>query len=197
VGPVRTDVAAFWPAESQDLARLGDPNISFVVLEQTWPTQAAADAAWRDKARALLEDLAPVVLGYVFSRDGGTNASHLVPDDISAAVQAWYEQFAGCIDGVYFDNAVLPPDADDVAMYPMPGGAAATAKEYWSGYLPGFRDDPAHATRSGRGATRAMLLAGQSPNEWVVQVADFALMCELNADTYFTAFAAYRPNENI
>jgi hypothetical protein len=142
-----------------------------------------------------------LVLGYVFSRTGGGATDALLTaaqivggrpgqgpngTDIPG-VDQWYAQFPTQIDGIYFDNAVLWPDAGGAVTYPVgPGGAAWTAQMFWSDLVPQLRQ--AHP------GMRIMLLAGQCPDEWVVQVPDFALLWEEEYSVYATKFYPLRNN---
>lgn len=159
--------------------------VRIVVPDGSFPALAAGDPnakkAAQDQFNALRSN-GMLVLGYVFSRTGGGATDPLLSEaQITAAVDAWYTQFPAQLDGIYFDNAVLWPDAGGAATYPVgPGGAQWTAQSFWT--------DVAGQLRQSRPGINIMLLAGQCPDEWVVQVADYALMWEEAYSVYASSF---------
>jgi len=159
--------------------------VRIVVPERTFPALAAGDPIARVAAQNQFQALrnnGTLVLGYAFSRTGGGATDPLLTGtQITAEVDAWYTQFPTQLDGIYFDNAVLWPDAGGAATYPVgPGGAQWTAQTFWS--------DLAAQLRQSRPGINIMLLAGQCPDEWVVQVADYALLWEEAYSVYAGSF---------
>jgi len=194
---MRLAVPAFFGL-NQDWARLeaaGDA-VRIVVPEQSFPDLAAKDAVAKAAAQQQFQRLrnkGTLVLGYVFSRTGGAATDSLLTEAQLLAgrpgpggtkipgVDDWYAQFPNQISGIYFDNAVLWPDANGAATYPVgPGGAQWTAQQFWTDFVAKLR--LAHP------GIAVMLLAGQCPDEWVVQVPDYALLWEEQYSVYAEKF---------
>lgn len=205
---MRLAVPAFFGL-GQDWARLdaaGDA-VRIVVPEQSFPALAAGDPNARTAAQNQFQALrnnGTLVLGYVFSRTGGGATDPLLTaaqiiagrpgqgpngSDIPG-VDNWYAQFPTHIDGIYFDNAVLWPDAGGAASYPVgPGGTQWTAQTFWT--------DLVSQLRQAHPGMKVMLLAGQCPDEWVVQVGDYALLWEEQYSVYENQFYPLRNNAPV
>src|SRR5215213_6551390 len=121
-------VAAYWGLNSPDWAVLGDPNrdstLGVVVAEGSISGLVAGDANALADAKQKLEKIPGVVLGYAFPRTGGGAYDDLLPAaDVVAAVDGWYANLGDYIDGIYFDNGVMPGDALDQQTYQQPAMA--------------------------------------------------------------------------
>lgn len=143
--------------------------LAVTVIAQDWPETAKNIPAFKSAAQAQITSLPGTVLGYVSTRAGG---ALLTADEIlggptkTDSVQAWYEQFGQQIDGIYFDELVLPDDPGSVA-------AAQTLVGKFKA---------AHPT------AKVMILAGQCIDEAAVGPdIDWALLWE-------TDYAAYHDN---
>lgn len=105
--------------------------LTATVVEQSWPAAAINNPAFKSAAQALMTSLPGAVLGYVSTRkevqvevQGKVQVQRqlLQPDEILGdpakgdSVQAWYDQFGQQIDGIYFDELVLPDDPGSVAV---------------------------------------------------------------------------------
>jgi hypothetical protein len=181
-------------------------TISVVVAESSFPALASNNPAAKMAATTQFGQFGGgvLVMGYVFSRAGGGMADSLLSatqilqgthhidangNDVidTPGVDDWYTQFPGVIDGIYFDNAVLAPDAGGAKTYPLgPGGTPWTAEQFWTDLIASLRQN--------RPGIRIFLLAGQCPDEWVVQQADYALLWEEEFAIYRRAFYPLRGN---
>lgn len=114
------------------------------------------------------------MLGYVSTRVNGVGP--LRPQaEVSQAIKAWYDQFGQQIDGIYFDELVLPEQP----------GSIANALDRVSNF------------KAARPGAKAMILAGQCPDERVVgPKVDWALLWEDTESQYRQAFAA-RVNQDL
>jgi hypothetical protein len=119
-------VPAFWPRESGEWARLtqAGTTVSFAVVEGSWPATASQDPNWKSQAQTHLATVGQSigsVLGYVSTRKPGgalkdinkiLGTAAVDPTDPNYdpnyTVKAWYDQFGSQIDGIYFDELVLP-----------------------------------------------------------------------------------------
>lgn len=170
--PLRIAVPAFWdllPADQANadlwnrLTQAG-PVVSVSVIEASWPGTAAGNPAWKAQAQAHLDTLPGAVLGYVSTRVGGGRRTD---GAVLALAQAWYAEFAQQIDGIYFDEIVLPED---------PGSAA------WAVSL-------VAQFKQARPAAKAMVLAGQCIDEAVVGPGiDWAVLWESREQPYREQF---------
>src|SRR4051794_7614480 len=127
----RTVIPAFWTLEPKyDDAWTGVRNagntVRAVVIEQSWPQWIKNNPGQSQTAASHLDSLPGLKLGYVSTRAGNGNGPILAdteiltgpkttplpdgsppPDD---SVKAWFDVFGGHIQGVYFDEIVLPWD---------------------------------------------------------------------------------------
>jgi spherulation-specific family 4 protein len=175
--PLRIAVPAFWTLEQKyqqywQALRQAGSMVSITVIEGSWPAAARNNATWRSQARSHLDTLPGAILGYVGTRDA--NGALLAASEILTgpnkvdSVQAWYDQFGQNIDGIYFDELVIPEDS----------GAVNAAQML----LAQFK--ASHPT------AKAMILAGQCPDEGVVGPdIDWALLWE-DRDAATRKFAA-------
>lgn len=183
-----------------DCAILADPTrnstLGVVVAEGSIPRTVAVGPNELATAKQVLSAIPGVVLGYVFARDGGGLYAGLRPAaDVMADVEDRYSLLGDYIDGIYFDNAVLPADSLDQDTYPT--GVQQTAHDYWTALLGQVR--AAHPGARGQRPpgtpqlphSQMMLLSGQSPNKWLLAVADYLLMWETNVPSYYQHFSAY------
>jgi hypothetical protein len=167
-------VPAFWDLSSRyqphwDALNRAGPVISMVVIDGSWPATAKAPPTptWKQDAVALLDSLPGVALGYVSTRVGATGPLRNTADILNGAqgvigVKDWYDEFAGHIAGIYFDELVLPGDP----------GSAAQAQDL----ITQFR--AAHPSPA-----KLMLLAGQCLDAWVVgPEIDWVLLWESHRD---------------
>jgi hypothetical protein len=113
-------VPAFWGLTSEydddwnGLISAGSA-VAAVVIDGSWPTAAAGNPTFKSNAINRLDQLPGAVLGYVSTRGAPPTFTLQNPDDIIGntgskgdSVKAWYDQFAGHIDGIYFDELVIP-----------------------------------------------------------------------------------------
>lgn len=133
--------------------------------------------------RKQFKDMPGLVLGYVFSRADNSNTSDLRPKaDILADVADWYQNYpddaTSKLDGIYFDNAVLYPDAGDAKQYASAGNK--TISEFWEDLLADMRT--AHPARR----NKTMILAGQCPDDWVLRAADYVILWETEYSPAYT-----------
>ncbi len=170
--PMRLAVPAFWTLAAQyiphwDGVKRAGPVVGITVIEGSWPATAASNATWRDQeARPMLNSLPGVVLGYISTRNSG--AGPLRSDtDIMNQINAWYTQFGQQIDGIYFDELVLPEYSDQVA-------AALQKIDLFKASYP---------------SGKVMILAGQCIDEAVVGAnIDWALLWEGRQAPYVNLF---------
>ncbi len=166
-------VPAFWNVTQQydhlwkGVVDAGSAVSIVVVGDSTWPSTAAANPTWKAQALNRLQTLPGAVLGYVYARDG--NGNLLPPAEILSgpskqdSVQAWYAQFGQDLDGVYFDELVMPNDPGSVA-------AATTLLAQFRQQFP---------------AAKSMFLAGQCIDQAVVGPnTDWVLMWESREEPY-------------
>ena len=127
----QTVIPAYWTLEPKyDDAWAGVRNagstVRAVVIEQSWPQWIKNNPGHSQTATTHLDSLPGLKLGYVSTRAGHddgpvlsdaeilTGPKTTPPPDGSAppddSVKAWYDTFGGHIDGVYFDELVLPWD---------------------------------------------------------------------------------------
>ena len=187
-----TAVPAFWTAPTQMTCQGGDcwtllsqglsggfPHAGkqnvVVVGDETWPSSNTG--AEKTVIDALQRGPGCTVLGYVTTRNGTPNL--LASSQIQQKAQAWFNAFPE-IDGVYFDEAVLPNDVT---------GAQTAVTDFRTTY----------------GSTRKlMVLAGQCPDPWVVagpsgqaqNAPDWALLWEDTIMAYRKYFYPALPNGN-
>jgi hypothetical protein len=203
---MRLAVPAFFPmatggTANPDWPRLANAGnaVSIVVAEQSFPDIALSNPGAKPAINAQFQALrnnGTLLFGYVYARKATPTGTTLrtqaellngipgPPGRIpNPGVNDWYAQYPNLIDGIYFDEAVLAPDAGGAATYPYgPGGALVTAQAFWTDFITTNLRPP---TRSG---VRVMLLAGQCPDEWVVQVPDYALLWEEETSVYDYSF---------
>lgn len=184
--PLRLAVPAFWTLGApfqphwQALKDAG-PIVGITVIEGSWPDAAKTNPAFKTQAQAHLDSLWGVVLGYVSTRSGptfdledpqlileGTNPQGQTK---SNSVKAWYDEFGQNIDGIYFDELVIPEKS---------AAADRTAAL-----------DVVAQLKAQRPAAKAMILAGQCPDESVVGPnVDWALLWEDREPQYRQSFTA-------
>jgi hypothetical protein len=190
--PQRLVVPAFWPLESVDpkytnawqaLKQAGssvkvvvfDGNYvaatKNVLADPTRPQQEKDD--WLNRHRARLDEQPGTVLGYVSTRKPDLSLQPIneilngKPGPTDDSVKAWYDIFGGHIDGIYFDELVVPEVPASVADAQQLVGQ--------------FR--AVHPTTAAD--ARLMILAGQCLDPYVVGGdIDWALLWEgrINAD---------------
>jgi hypothetical protein len=139
--PQRTVVPAYWTREPKfdsawDDVRNAGATIQAVVIEKSWPQTAKNIPGWAPGSRIHLDGLPGLKLGYVSTRNGNRTGP-IVPDaeilngpkttGDDDSVKAWYDEFGGHIDGVYFDELVLPADAGAMARATSLAGAVKAA----------------------------------------------------------------------
>lgn len=174
--PLRIAVPAYWPLGQkydqawQDLKRAGSV-VSITVIEGSWPETAKNDAAWKGLAQAHLNALPGAVLGYVYAdRDAqGNLLQDVILDGANKkdSVKAWYDQFSQQIDGIYFDELVLPGPPNSVSQ------AETLIAEFKKRYP----------------NAKAMILAGQCIDERVVGPnIDWTALWETDELAYRTNF---------
>jgi hypothetical protein len=125
----QTVIPGFWTLEPKYNAawqqvRDAGGTVHAVVIEQSWPQWIKDNPDQRQAATDHLDSLPGLKLGYVSTRAGNptgqilsdteilTGPKATPPDD---SVKAWYDEFPGHINGVYFDELVLPSDTGAVA----------------------------------------------------------------------------------
>ena len=176
--PFRLAVPAFWDFADgnetfwTELIAASTKVGVITVLDGGVPAAAAQNADIALRAKTKMAALSGTVLGYVSTRDNGHLRSTA---EIGAAVQAWYDQFGTeLVDGIYFDELVLPEYPDDVEA----GIAVVKA----------FKQD--------RPGSKAMILAGQATDEAVMgEAVDWAILWEDKAQPYLDQFAARVHND--
>jgi hypothetical protein len=172
--PLRLVVPAFWTLETKydphwQGVRQADGVVSAVVIEASWPATAAANPIWKGQAQAHLDTLPGAVLGYIHTRSGPPNFDLLNTAQVTTSIDAWYTQFGGQIDGIYFDELILPEKLGDVPVAMQ--------------IVAGFK--VAHP------GAKAMILAGQCPDASVIgPEIDWALLWEDREPAYIQNFAA-------
>ena len=181
--PLRIAVPAFWTLEPKydqawrDLKEAQAPRLvadvtvipdSWAQLASTPPSEDPWGQQWRDTlARPHLDGLAGTVLGYVSTRvtpEGPLRSDKEIWENERRGIKAWYDHFGGQIDGIYYDELVLP-------MYPDSASKATSL---------------AAKLKEERPGAKVMILAGGAKDEAVVGPGiDWTLLWE-------TEYAAYR-----
>ena len=94
--------------------------------EQSWPQAAKNNPTFKAQAQAHLDALPGAVLGYVSTRDGSGAPARAGRDPAGPAkadsVKAWYDEFGQNIDGIYFDELIVP----DYQCYVLANAAPVT-----------------------------------------------------------------------
>jgi hypothetical protein len=171
-GPLKLSVPAFWelnlpqpPRRNPEWQKLIDADsvVSIVVLPGEWPETAHNNPTFKAEAIQLLDTLPKARLRYVGTRKPNDKTDPdryaILPDtDILARVDAWYGEFLGHIDGIYFDELVYYKDPDSVTR----------AVPLVNAFKQKYKD------------AKAMILAGQAYEEAVVSTPsiDWALLWE-------------------
>jgi hypothetical protein len=184
VTPLQTAVPAFWSLESQyqphwNALKQAGAAVGITVIDGSWPATAKAPPTptWKQEAQDCLNALPGMVLGYVSTRVSETgplraNADILngtqKPDGTvdTVGVKDWYDEFGGQIDGIYFDELVIPPDP-----------ASAPQAQSLIAQFRNIHPSPA----------KLMILAGQCPDDWVIgSQIDWALLWESHRDPSYS-----------
>ena len=129
--PMRLAVPAFWSLDAQyqpywsELKQAGSV-LSIVVIDGSWPAAAKQNPppypTWKQDAEAMLDALPGAVLGYVSTRTSEAGPLRTADDILNnsvtttgvVSVKDWYDEFGAHIDGIYFDELVLPGDPGSV-----------------------------------------------------------------------------------
>lgn len=171
--PLHLAVPAFWTLESKfqpfwaQLQASGN-SLAITVVDGSWPSAAQNDPSFKSNGIATLNGLPGIVLGYVSTRQNGIGPLQPAAQ-IEAAADAWHAQFGSAIDGVYFDELVVPE--------------VPSAVTDMQGVVTRYKQ--AHPTG------RVMVLAGQCINEAVLgNGVDWAILWEDNYTATLTRFSA-------
>jgi hypothetical protein len=180
--PLKLVVPAFWSLDPsfdphwQGLRNAGGALVA-TVIENSWPSAAKSNPSFKANAQAHLGTLPGAVLGYVGTRGSAPNFDLLPASEIlngpraggDASVKDWYDEFGGQIDGIYFDELIIPEKPADI-------GAGLTLVSDFKA---------AHA------GAKVMILAGQCPDEQVAgPTVDWTLLWEDRNLAYRQNFAA-------
>jgi hypothetical protein len=163
---IQLAVPAFWTLESKyqpfwQQLRNTSSALAVTIIAQDWPAVAQQDPGFKTNAQKLIDSLPGSVLGYVSTRNGGPSllptAEILGGASKADSVRSWYDQFGQQLDGIYFDELVVPDDPSSVSV------AQALVADFKAAHID----------------AQVMILAGQCIDESVVGPdIDWALLWE-------------------
>ncbi|OJH40654.1 spherulation-specific family 4 protein [Cystobacter ferrugineus] len=154
-------------------------KVSIVIPDESFPTLAPSSLKSAQKQFRRCRGVGQKVLGYVHTREksGDDKPARRAATDILKEIDDWYEAYDGCLDGIFFDEAVYWYDQES-ATKPNDN----SAETFFGGLIKQLKEKHQGAT--------SVLIAGQTVSEWTVQHSDYVVMWEEKYDVYLNKYCA-------
>ena len=153
-------------------------KVSIVIADGSFPTLQARSLKSAQEQFHRCRSAGQKVLGYVHTRESGeAKPARRAEEDIQREIDNWYKAYNGCLDGIFFDEAVYWYDQESAT---KPNDSSA--ETFFKRLINRLKEKHQSAT--------AALIAGQTVSEWTVQHADYVVMWEEKYNVYLNKYCA-------